>query len=436
MNFFYQLYLFLTTALYLAVFPILWIYARFSTEFRCIMDQRSGNYPEKAFSNISGKPCIWIHAVSVGEVGAAIPFIEQLFSILPDCAIVLSTTTPHGQTFAKERLEDKVSCIFAPIDIIFFVRNALDAIQPDILVCMETEIWPNLLNTAKQLGIRTALVNGRISVRSISSYMKVRPLIKQALCQFDALSMISEGDSMRIKSLGAPADRVQINGNTKFDLLLNDINGDIHDRMIQLYQVAPDTPVIVAGSTRNGEETIILDVYKKLIRSFPDCLLIIAPRHVERSDDIGALVEEGGIKFQYHASMGEAEKARDANVIIVNTIGELKHIYSIASVVFCGGSLVPLGGQNILEPAVWGKPVLYGPSMEDFLDAKILLEGNNAGIQVKDGKDLLDNVLSLLNHPEEACRLGKLAKTAILKGSGASVRHAQIIHDLLIKKIS
>ncbi|MCF8069339.1 MAG: 3-deoxy-D-manno-octulosonic acid transferase [Desulfobacterales bacterium] len=383
-------------------------------------------------SRISGKPRIWIHAVSVGEVGAAVPLITQLFNMLPDCAIILSTTTPHGQVFAKEKLGHKVTCIIAPIDIIFFVKKALNLIKPDILVCMETEIWPNLLNTAKRLGVRTALVNGRISVRSIGRYMKFRPLIKQALSRFDIMSMISKDDSLRIKSLGAPEDRVSINGNTKFDLLLQDVNDGVQKRMAQFYGIAPQVPVFVAGSTRSGEEAIILDVFEVLVRTFPECLLIIAPRHVERAVEIGALVESRGLICQFHDALKEENK-RVANIIIVNTIGELKQIYSVASVVFCGGSLVPLGGQNILEPAAWGKPVIYGPSMDDFFDAKMILEENGAGIMVESGKELCSKVLYLLNHPEEAGHIGELTLKAILAGSGASERHAGAILDVLKK---
>jgi 3-deoxy-D-manno-octulosonic-acid transferase len=201
--------------------------------------------------------------------------------------------------------------------------------------------------------------------------------------------------------------------------------------MERLYNLKGNEPVFVAGSTRNAEEKIILDLYRKIVQSFPKALLIIAPRHVERAKEIKDLVQARGVACQYRTEFNPDNVMRTAPVVVIDTIGELQATYSIASIVFCGGSLVPLGGQNILEAAVWGKPVLYGPSMEDFLDAKKLLDSTGGGIQVKDGQDLVEKTLYYLNHPQEAAHVGALAQKAVMSNRGAAGKHANVICRLL-----
>jgi 3-deoxy-D-manno-octulosonic-acid transferase len=431
MNFPSKAYRFFSTGLFLTLFPPLWLYTRLGERHQESLKQRLGQYPDRLINGISGSPRIWMHAVSVGEVSVAAAIIRALTVLLPDCAIILSTLTEHGQSYARKKLGSKATCVYGPIDFIGPVRRAFSTLKPDILVCLETEIWPNWLFEAQRAGIKTAIINGRISNRSIKRYLKIRLLIEEALRYVDAFSMISAIDALRVARIGASPDRIEINGNAKYDLLFEQSDVSLIVKMERLYNIKGKQPVFVAGSTRNPEEKIILELYQKIVQPFPNALLIIAPRHVERAQEIKALVQDRGFACQYRTEFNSEYTKRTAPVVVLDTIGELQSTYSIASIVFCGGSLVPLGGQNVLEAAVWGKPVIYGPSMEDFLDAKKLLDSTGGGIQIRDGYDLAEKTLYYLNHPQQAAHVGTLAKKAVMSNRGAAGKHARVIYRLL-----
>lgn len=432
----YNAYRILTTLLFPPFVLFFWFYSRLSGRFRHSFSQMMGVRASCMPRLSLGRPRIWIHAVSVGEVGVALAIIEALDHILPQAAFVLSTTTEHGRDYAAKRIsanrwKDKITYVFAPLDFPGCVRRTLNALQPDILACLETEIWPNLLMEAHKRGVRTALVNGRISVRSIQGYIKLRPLIQTVLKRINGFSMISAEDSRRIRLLGAPSERIAVNGNAKYDLLLGQADPSIARQMRRLYNLHRNPPVFVAGSVRRAEETAILEASREILQRVPDTVLIIAPRHRERTAPIARKVIEQGFECQLRTAFGVANQIRRAPVVIVDTIGELLATYSIATVVFCGGSLAPLGGQNILEPAVWSKPVLHGPSMEDFIDAKALLEYTGGGIEVKDGRELAQKVIDLLTHPEKAALIGRRSLQALLLNQGAAAKHAALIKNLL-----
>jgi 3-deoxy-D-manno-octulosonic-acid transferase len=329
------------------------------------------------------------------------------------------------------RFAHKISPIIAPYDFILGAHKALSKFKPEILVCLETEIWPNLLIIAHKLGIKTALINGRISVRTIDGYLKIRPLMRATLKTMSAFSMIDASDAHRIRTLGAASDKISINGNAKYDRLLSQIDPETKTRMARLYNVTNNLPVFVAGSIRAAEEEIILDVYQSITRSLPETLLLVAPRHVERAGRLESRISARGLAVQRRTQITRSGESRIAPVVIVDTIGELQSLYSIASIVFCGGSLVPLGGQNILEAAVWGKPVCYGPSMEDFMEAKLLLERTGGSIPVKNGRELAQKIIHYLHHPREAEAVGKRAQKAVFTNKGAAIKHAKVIVDLL-----
>ncbi|MEA3417247.1 MAG: glycosyltransferase N-terminal domain-containing protein [Thermodesulfobacteriota bacterium] len=436
MNLAYTAYSFISSSLFFSLFPPFWFYSRISGRYSQSINQRIGLYPDRLVRAIFGSPRIWMHAVSVGEVTSAIAIIKSIKALMPNCAIILSTTTEHGQAFAENKLNagnrrPMATCIYAPVDFILSARKALSILKPDVLVCLETEIWPNWLVEAHRVGIKTALVNGRISVRTIKSYLKIRPLMKAALNLVDAFSMINKADAHRIEMIGAPGERIEINGNAKYDLLLNQCDARIKAKMESIYNIKGDKPVFVAGSTRRSEGKIILDVYGRIIKSLPETLLILAPRHVERAPYIKKLVKKQGFACQLRSDLDKQNCLRTAPIVIVDTIGELLNTYSIASIVFCGGSLAPLGGQNILEAAVWGKPVFYGPSMDDFLDAKNLLDKTGGGIQVKDGQELAEKAIYYLANPHKAVAIGKLAAQAMMSHKGAAGKHADVIYRLL-----
>jgi len=417
------------------LFPLLYpgfrLYSASGRSGREEADQRFGRYSRALMPSDSGSPRIWIHAASVGEIGVAEPIIASLKTTLPNAAILVSAATRHGKAYAVDRLGPDTPCVYSPLDLPVAVNNALRSIQPDILVCLETEIWPNWLVSAHTQGVRTAIVNGRISVRSISRYLKVRSLMTETLVHVDRFSMVSESDAARIDMLGAPRERVVVNGNAKYDLLLEQADRSLKARVADTFGLRGDEPVFLAGSTRGGEEEIILNVYGKILEAIPDALLIIAPRHISRTPAIEALVKEKGFTYRLKTDLDRGNARRTAKVVIIDTIGELQAIYSVSTLAFCGGSLEPLGGQNVMEAAVWGKPVLYGSSMEDFLDAKVLLEASGGGLQVRDGGELYEKAVYYLSHPSAARRMGDMARKAVVSKRGAAEKHAAVILELL-----
>ncbi len=425
----YAAYRLITSAAFAAGFPLLFPLSRCLGVDRTEMRQRLGMVPADAVRSASGRPRIWTHAVSVGEAGAALPVLDCLRRQAPGCGLILSTTTRQGQAFARTRAGENAACIFAPADAAAAVNAALRRIRPDVLICMETELWPNLIRAARKSGIKTALINGRISVRSFRRYMKIRPLIRETLDDIDALSMIGPGDADRIRRMGAPEARIEINGNAKFDALIRQPDAALADRMRGVYGFPDGAPVLVAGSTRTSEEEIVFRVFKQLRARVPDLCLIIAPRHVERAAGVKKIADRQGISCRFRSALTGGDPG--VRVVILDAMGELQATYGMADAVFCGGSLVPLGGQNILEPAFWGKPLFFGPSMEDFAEARDLLLRANGCVQVRDEADLKEKLLECFTDREAAQAMGARARRAVTASSGAAGRHAAVVMRLL-----
>jgi 3-deoxy-D-manno-octulosonic-acid transferase len=309
-------------------------------------------------------------------------------------------------------------------------------VRPDVLAILETEIWPNLLAGAHCSGVRTAIINGRISDRSFHKYDHIKPLMRFALSHVDAFSMISDLDARRVHALGAPAERIAVHGSAKFDVSdPSDADRERHWAQ-HLFSVDADIPVFVAGSTRDPEEDAVLDAYIRIRNHDSRAILIIAPRHIQRCDQIVAKVAAKGLACQRRSQIDGDNQRRRAPVVVVDTIGELFAIYSIARFVFCGGSLVPKGGQNLLEPALWGKPIMYGPSMEDFARAKELIESVGGGVRVQNGDQIAHTVVQWLQDPEKARKAGQAARNAVLPHRGAARKHARVLLDLLNKSAS
>jgi len=433
MNFYFFAYNLLISGVALLAFPIVWAFARKDETAKAAMAQRMGYRPAGRGAAHQGCRCIWIHAVSVGEVKAADAIVDALAAIQPELAFLVTTTTATGQLYAQELFADRATVRYAPIDLWWTTRRFLNIYRPDMLAIMETEIWPNWIASARKAGASVVFLNGRISARSIRSYLKIRPLIKPLLAQVNAFSMISEQDAYRIRQLGAPANRVTINGNVKMDIGNQPSDDSLTDGLMRLFSLNMQTPVFVAGSIRGAELGILIDVCERLISKLPELVIILAPRHIENANRIALLASQRNIKWQYRSRLSGQANGRHAPIVILDTIGELRQVYSVASVVFCGASLVPLGGQNVLEAAAWAKPVLYGPYMDDFEDARLLLEEHGGGTRVKDGDALTGQALRLLTRPDEAHRLGGLARCAVLAGQGAARRHAQVVRDQLDK---
>ena len=398
--------------------------------------ERLGFLPAKAVKSLSGAPRIWIHGASLGEIRVAAAIIKSLQEKLPGCALIVSTVTEHGRNLALEIFEKDIPVIYAPIDLPGCAVKAFSLVRPDVMVFLETEIWPAWIFSARRLGIRLVLLNGRISPRSLKGYLKFRTFFRLVLKNFDVFSMISENDANRIRAMGASSEKIQVNGNAKYDHAVTSPNPAVEPEMQRVLNLSPSDRIIVAGSTRGGEEEMLLSVYEKICTKYPGLLLILAPRHIKRTDDICALIRARGFECQLRTEIGPGKTERTAKILIIDTFGELFNIYSIATLVFCGASLVPLGGQNPLEPAVWGKPILYGPHMEDFLDAKEILESMGGSIGVADSRNLADTFLNLLENPQKAIDLGNRAREAASQTRGAAHRHADVIKSLQLSVVS
>ncbi|MBN1625933.1 MAG: 3-deoxy-D-manno-octulosonic acid transferase [Deltaproteobacteria bacterium] len=431
MNVFYIIYLVITSAAFIILSPFLFLYAVIGKRSLKGLNERLGWVSLKGKDYPEGAPNIWIHAASLGEVRVAETIIGELKRLLPASSITVSTMTEHGKRLASEILGKDIRVIYSPLDIIFFVRMAIKRIKPDILVFLETEIWPAWISEAARMGVKPVIVNGRISPGSFPRYMRLRPLFRYVLLRVEALSMISEKDKERITDMGADPAKVIVSGNAKFDLLAELADPSIEDEIRNLFRLDGKAPVFIAGSTRNGEEEIIIEAYRNIIKEFPETILFIAPRHIKRSGHIASLLEKNRLEYQFRSEFGKGSGIRERQVVILDTFGELFRLYSAGTVIFCGGSLAPLGGQNPLEAAVWGRPVLYGPSMEHFLDAKAILEGNNAGIEVSTPEMLAEKVIMLFKDRPLREEYGSRAREAVLKSSKAAKRHAEIVADIL-----
>ncbi len=374
---------------------------------------------------------IWIHAASLGEVGVAGSIIGSLMKAGTDCRVTVSTMTEHGRDLAVKKFGGRAAVIYAPFDSPATVNGALSRIRPHVLVFLETELWPSWLFEAKRRGVKICLLNGRISERSIRGYLKVRPFFKTVLNCFDRFSMISIKDARRMARMGADPLKIMVSGNAKYDTLVMDVDPAAEQEIRTLLNIGETDRVFVAGSTRGGEEEKVLAAYKTVLKDFPDTILIIAPRHIVRAPSIGSMVSKNGLGYQLRTSIGKGKGRRTEKIIIMDTFGELFKVYSVGTVVFCGASLVPLGGQNPMEPAAWGKVVLYGPHMEDFMDVKGLLEAADASIPVADGKELGKKITLLFADGTAREAYGNRARNVVRDNCHAAERHAAVIEELL-----
>ena len=423
MNILYGIYVCLSTILIVSIMPFIIICVLLTGRYKKLVFQRLGIYP-KLFT--PKKHRVWLHAVSVGEINVARSILPVLLETHPDIDIVLSTTKPRGYELATNIKHPRLQCVYSPIDFIVSVRLALHAIKPDILVLLETEIWPNWIYMTNALNVPITIVNGRISLKTVKGFQKFAPLVRFILQKVDAFSMISQDNADRICQMGALPQKVYVSGNAKFDLLEQTFIPGLPAQLRNLLNINAEKFIFVAGSTRTGEEEMVIDAYKALCQITPDALCIIAPRHIERCHSIENLLKESQLKYNKYSWCKE-KQLRNSPVVLVDTIGDLSGLYSIANVVFCGGSLVPQGGQNVLEPAIWGKPVLYGPHMDDFLWAKDILEAAAGGIMVENVEELTKQVLVFANHKDQALIVGQKARKAVLKLSGAARKHVNII---------
>jgi len=382
--------------------------------------QRLGFLRDTRHETRDTKRPIWIHAVSVGEAMVASMVKDVLRKKLPDARFVVSTTTQTGQAIAKKFASSEDTVIYSPLDASWITGKFMRAINPGLLVLTETEIWPNLITAAHRQKVPIALINGRISPRSFNGYRAVRFFIKPLLNKINLFCMRTQADAERIISLGAAPDKVQVTGNVKFDApnVANHVPptrwDQIPPRRWDMVKGEGDI-LIVAGSTHNPEEKILLGAYKGLLKNHPNLKLLIAPRHIERAGKIKQLVETQGLSPE--------------QVSVLDVMGELKNAYSAADIVFVGGSLIPHGGQNPIEPASLGKPIMYGPHMFNFQDVSDMLTGNGAAI-VSNEENLQRNLEDLIKDIGKRQSMGEKAKYLIEKNRGASERVAECLKNI------
>ncbi len=382
---------------------------------------RPGSIPE------GGWPRIWLHGASAGDLQALAPMMRRFRERYPQCRILVSTITNTGFLMARERLRaDLDAVLYAPWDLWGATRRAVRALHPDLLVLEYTELWPNLIHAAHAAGARVVLTNGRFAPERLGAYRVLLALAGNPLRELDLLLMREDEEAERALSLGAPLERVWVTGNTKFDGLRVAPTSVGEDGLRQGLGLLPGTRVLIAGSTHEGEEELLLSVYRRLLAAHPELKLLLAPRYIDRSGRVVALAEAAGFRVA-RRSVG-ADGA--AQVLVLDTIGELAQAYRLATLVFVGGSFTSRGGQNILEPAAQGKPVLFGPNMGNFSDSVQVLLGRG-GIQVADAEHLEALVADLLARPETCAQLGELAAQAVRQVSGASQRNVDLVARML-----
>ena len=425
----YLLYSFLTAVVFVLASPYFLYQALRHNKYVGSIAQRLGYLPVSF--NLDGDESIWVHAVSVGEVLSARPLISELRASYPKLRLFLSTTTLTGQQLARRSVPDVDAVFYFPFDWTLTARRTLNVVRPRLFVMTETEIWPNLLRECKRRSVRTLMVNGRISYRSFPRYRLVRPFMKRVLADIDRFCVQGEETSRRLIELGADPARIVVTGSLKFDSLESSPTpGRGRERVLRFFRVPLARPVIIAGSTLKGEEEPVIRAFNRVRASGVNALLVIAARHPERFDEVERLCRHEGLTVVRRTELPiDAEPRADA--VVLDTIGELAQLYQIATVVFVGGSLVPAGGHNILEPALYGKPVVFGPHMQNFGEIAETFLTNGAAIQVRTAGEFEETMLSLIGDPVRRARVGAAARALVESNRGARDRTLAVIRDLL-----
>jgi 3-deoxy-D-manno-octulosonic-acid transferase len=395
-------------------------------KYRAGWGERLGHVPNRILDPAAINT-IWIHAVSVGEVLAISQVVAELQKQLPDSRIVVSTTTDTGQKLARQRFgENKV--FYAPLDLPWAERAYLDALHPRMLVLAESEFWPNLLHSARRAGVAVAVVNARVSDRSLPRYLRCRGLLAHVMKNVHLFVAQTEEDARRLVAIGAPAEQVHVGGNLKFEVK-PPVRTAIAGLIAAAIQRDNIGPLIVAGSTLEGEEAMLLDAFRAARERYAETTLLLAPRHPERFDAVAALLAASGIRF-HRRSQWKGDARMVGGVLLLDTIGELASLYEFADLAFIGGSLVPRGGHNVLEAAYFGVPILVGPYTENFRDI-VETFGHADALRVTSPDSFTQTVLALLENYDERERLGRNAKDVMRAQQGATQRTVAALLDLL-----
>jgi 3-deoxy-D-manno-octulosonic-acid transferase len=381
------------------------------------------------------RDAIWVHAVSVGETIAAAGLVRELQRRHPERKVFLSHVTAAGREAGASRLPDLAGRFLLPLDLAFCMRRAFRTLRPALLVIVETELWPNMLRAARESGARILVVNGRISDRSFPRYKWISFFMRRVLGNVHQICAQSAVDAERFVTIGAAPDRVTAIGNLKFDAQPPAL-GEFAARLEGALVSAARRPILVAGSTMPGEEDRILQAWREVQPEHSSGLLILAPRHPARFESVAALLAARGVKAVRRTQLastdaGLATQLESSEVLLLDTIGELAGVFGLADVVFIGGSLVPTGGHNVLEPAYWSKPILFGPHMHNFRDIAHWLISQGAAVQVAGASDLAAQLSVLFRDADRRARLGQAARRVLDSQRGATERALAVIESQL-----
>jgi 3-deoxy-D-manno-octulosonic-acid transferase len=392
--------------------------------------ERFGRYDGNLKQALTNRQVIWVHAVSVGEVNLCTQLIRALELRLPNITFVVSTTTTTGMAELKRRLPAHISKIYYPIDRRNFVGRALAVINPEAIVLVEAEIWPNFLWRARDLKIPVFLANARLSDRSFPRYKRFGWLFRPLFASLAGVGAQNEADAARLREVGCRPEAIHVIGNLKFDAAKLDERRAL-DVPALLRQIGtPDhAPILVGGSTHDGEELMLAEIARRLRARFPELLLILVPRHFERSGEVGRQLRERGVKFVYRNAIGANTRLAggEAECLLVNTTGELRFFYERATVVFVGKSMAAIGGQNPIEPAAFGKAMVFGPNMQNFADIARNFVVKNGAVQVNDPEALEKAIAGLLSDDERRAELGRNARCVVRDNLGAIDRTVEMI---------
>ena len=375
------------------------------------------------------KPLIWIHAVSLGEVVAVAPLVKALQQRHPEFRYIVTTVTETGREAVLQRLSGIAEHRYAPLDFFWAVTGMIRRMQPILYIFVETELWPNLLWSLRDRGVPSVLVNGRLSSRSFGrqDLPLIRSFYRSVLQTLTLCLMQTERDRQRIVALGAEPDRVHTTGNIKFDQPPPVMRPD--ESLRRSFGLHDHEQLILAGSTHPGEEDLLASAYGRIATIYPSTVLMLAPRHIERAEGVETRIREAGFVVQRKSQLRETQPG--PRVIILDTRGELALAYREAVVAFVGGTLVPVGGHNLLEPAVWGTPVMFGPYTDHCAEVANLLQEAGGGCRVTGSEELVATLTEWLRDPEARIRVGQAAKRAVVDNQGALARSVEFIESCL-----
>ncbi|WP_314446936.1 tetraacyldisaccharide 4'-kinase [Selenomonas artemidis] len=393
--------------------------------------QSFGFYPQETIEKVAGKNAIWVHAASVGEIVATSPLVREFRKVFPDSPILVSVVTTGGYEMAHRIIKDADAIIYFPLDLPFLASRVVGRIRPRVFLPVETELWPNFLKKAKQLDVPVMMVNGRISDRSVKQYKYLFGMLREMIGTVKCFAMQSSIDADYIMRLGAPRELVTVTGNTKFDQAYTSVSAEERAALIEELGLSGASRIMIAGSTHRGEEELVLAAFKAVREKDPGVRLIIAPREVLRTLEVEHLCRKAGFTVTTRKELQKGDAARGEDIVILDTVGELGRVYGLGDVIYIGGSLVPHGGHNILEPAAHGKAIIVGNQMFNFKDIHALFRNRNAVVTVASGEELTRETLRLFGDAAERARLEAETLAIINENKGASEKSARILVNML-----